>query len=208
MNNINNILDELLRNSSATVAIKIKALNEICQEQVDRGSRDFSIATIGRIAESRGLLKTQSIRNDSGHKYRDIIDAWAKFFTKTGVKENTPDWVESIPDHQVRWMVRDMATELTKLRGEINLLKSIDRHIYINQVADKEHDPHRTENSIIDLLGEPDFEALQKGISESNLSSLGLYKGTLGEIKNATGVNVMPHGFIRAIEKIISLNNE
>ena len=209
MDNVGQVLSALLKDSSASVSNKLIEINRICKEQLERGSSDYSIATIGRIAESENVLKTQTIRNKTGEKYKTLIDAWAKSYSVPQQKKLTEhsSWIDQIPDAQTKWLVRDMQNELTRLRGEVNLLKSVDRNIYINTGKALPKKPEES-TGVLSILSTPDYEALVNGISDENIESSGLIKGELGEIKNSDGINVMPFGFITAIEKIISISGE
>ncbi|MDG1751449.1 MAG: gamma-mobile-trio protein GmtX, partial [Thalassotalea sp.] len=96
MKNIKQLMNSFAKNSSPTVTKKLIALNKICQQQYDRGSRDFSVATIGKIAEEEGLMKVQTIRNTSGEKYYTLIEAWSDNNPSNKVtKKNELDWIDS-----------------------------------------------------------------------------------------------------------------
>ena len=55
----------------------LDAIYEVCQAQVTRGISDFSISTIARLGERRGVPKAQSIRNATGAHYRALIESFA-----------------------------------------------------------------------------------------------------------------------------------
>lgn len=208
MSQIDSVLQALITDSSNTVAKRLIALNNICQEQYERGSTDFTIATIGRIAESEGLIKSQSIRNQTGEKYRTLITAWAEEFSSKSLRKDksNSDWIDRIDDPQVKWLVRDQAVELARLRREISALKSMDRYIHVGAAPTSgEHVPENIDGMMKKLLP-AEWDAILESIKEERLHQLGLIVGGLGEIKNDKGINIMPHGFVTAIKKLLALD--
>lgn len=207
---IDQTLQALINNSTATVANRLVALNRICQEQHERGSADFSVATIGRIAENQGVIKSQSIRNKTGEKYQTLIKAWSDIFfgKETSKKSSSCDWIDKINDPQIKWLVRDQLTELSSLRREINALKSMSRQIYIGSSNAKDENLKDDSASVSTALNKAEVDALMSGVDEERLMRLGLEIGSLGEIKNTKGINVMPFGFVSAIKKITALERK
>lgn len=71
------LLEQLKKGSDARKCRNLDLLYEICREQHERGSKDFSIGTIGRISQQRGGPVAQSFRNKGGNHLRAIVAAWA-----------------------------------------------------------------------------------------------------------------------------------
>ncbi|MGV8900320.1 MAG: gamma-mobile-trio integrase GmtZ [Burkholderiaceae bacterium] len=65
---------------------RLKILDQICREQYEKGSSDFSRATIGQIFEARGGPMT---RKDFRLPYSPLIEVWAKFAGGYTVNSNT-----------------------------------------------------------------------------------------------------------------------
>jgi len=55
----------------------LRLIYAICEEQRDRGSKDYSVATIGRLSAERGGPAAGAIRNKTGEPYRAVIKAFA-----------------------------------------------------------------------------------------------------------------------------------
>ena len=75
----NELCKKLKQNSTSKTVKSITIIHNVCTEQAERGSNDFSIATIGRLSEAAHGPKTQAIRNKTGDKYRALIESWAVF---------------------------------------------------------------------------------------------------------------------------------
>lgn len=48
------LLDQLKKTATLRKQKTLDLIHEVCREQYERGGRDFSVATIARIAEDRG----------------------------------------------------------------------------------------------------------------------------------------------------------
>lgn len=87
----------------------------ICMEQKQRGLQDFSIATIARLGNKRGVPKAQSLRNKTGESYRALLRSFeddtsgAKPHPKTRSKD---DWIDEIASPKHKLLARVQASEL------------------------------------------------------------------------------------------------
>jgi hypothetical protein len=54
-------------------------LQQICRQQCESGSRDFSITQIGKECEAQGIIKSRALYNAPSADYRALIDAWAVY---------------------------------------------------------------------------------------------------------------------------------
>jgi len=70
------LLEELKIHANSRKRRSLEIIAEICSEQRERNSKDFSIATIGRLSTKAERPATQSIRNKTGGDYRALIKAW------------------------------------------------------------------------------------------------------------------------------------
>jgi hypothetical protein len=122
-------LEQLKTSAGTRKAKSLDILHEVCREQFKRGSKDFSVGTIGRLSGERGGLATQSIRNATGDDFKALVSVWANH---TGGSEKrqpkvheTPLYavLEKIPDPAVRAVIGPVLAENKKLKGEVNLLK-------------------------------------------------------------------------------------
>lgn len=73
------LVSKLSEDASTRKTRSIEVIHNICQEQYDRGSKDFSIATISRLSKECDGPSEQTIRNKNGADYRAILKAWAEF---------------------------------------------------------------------------------------------------------------------------------
>jgi hypothetical protein len=52
-------------------------VHELCLKEHAKGSRDFSLSTIGRLIEADGILKGRALYNAQSAGYRALIEAWS-----------------------------------------------------------------------------------------------------------------------------------
>ena len=74
----NLFLAELCKQATPRKAQSLQLIYTICNEQATRGSRDYSIATIGALSSARGGPSSAAIRNKPGEDYRALIKAFAE----------------------------------------------------------------------------------------------------------------------------------
>ena len=80
---------QLMENASTRKKNSIEKIHNICREQYNRGSKDFSVATISRISIENGGPSEQTIRNKSGSDYRAILKSWADYSEGYTTKQKT-----------------------------------------------------------------------------------------------------------------------
>ena len=66
-----------MRHADPRKARSLRLIHAVCVEQQDRGSNDYSIATIGRLSADRGGPAAGAIRNKTGEAYRALINTFA-----------------------------------------------------------------------------------------------------------------------------------
>src|ERR1035437_1946496 len=123
------LLDLLKAKSNTRKQRSLDIINDICREQVERGSKDFSIATIGRLSVERSGPSPQTIRNKGGDDFRALIATWAEH--SKGAMKKPPriqesgisSILEKINDPAVRSIVGSILATNSKLQREVNLLK-------------------------------------------------------------------------------------
>lgn len=200
--------DVLKRRAESERARKtLEAIQAVCEEQFERGSRDFSIAMISKLGEKKGVPKSQSIRNETGEIYRELIKAWRENYPKPLTRVNKTkkfDWVDSIQDRSVKWSVEELALKNKELIAEITLLK---------QVTNLKLDLRPQKASVSSSTALPEFlgqelEALSASIDEEYLSQFGLSAGKAGSIVDSKGRTVFKAGFVSAIRKSLSVNKK
>lgn len=200
------IYEELCDSSSNKVKETLEILSKVCETQVKNKSRDFSIASIGRLSDDMGGIKAQGIRNKdknkNNEKYRTLIQAYVtKYETSVTNIEKIRDplhLAKSIEDPILRIMVLDLVSENIKLKNELNLQK---RATTIS--LDLRTEQHQSSTPLLDnILNKQERDALSAFIQPASLTGLGLKIGTLGRLVNSSGKPVTQSFFIEAIEKL------
>ena len=125
------LLAALQQDASTRTRQSLTLIFDICSEQHASGSKDFSVATIGKLSSGRGGPSPQAIRNVSGEHYRALLSAWASYADgatrKPPAREESgvaDDVLDMIPDAAVRALVGSFLAENRKLKAENMLLKT------------------------------------------------------------------------------------
>lgn len=206
------LLEQLKVNANTRKQKNLDLIHAVCREQYERGSKDFSVATISRIAQERGGPVTSTIHNKTGDDFKGLIKAWASHTggvtRKVRKATNNPVWdvLDRIPDPAIRSVMGAVLAENKKLRGEVNLLKQ-----HANIVID-----YRDKSGDNDKLGcpgeylpadvgltESEKEALRHAISEKLLKDECWKEDKHGRILTDKGSPIFKIGFATAIRKIL-----
>lgn len=67
------LFGQLSENASTRKKRSLEIIHNICKEQNERGSKDFSIPTISRLSVKEKGPSEQTIRNKSGEDYRVLM---------------------------------------------------------------------------------------------------------------------------------------
>lgn len=202
-------LAQLKSNANARKAKNLDIIHEVCREQHERGSKDFSVATISRLAVLRGGPVKSTIHNKTGDDFKGLIKAWSEHtggtLKKTRKINENPIYavLEKIPDPAIRAVMGSVLAENKKLRGEVNILKSktnviIDRRQSVSNQTDSIQIIQTTNN-----FTNSEIEALRHAISEKLLQDEGWLQDENGRILNTKGRVIFKVGFINAIRKIV-----
>ncbi|KVE76383.1 gamma-mobile-trio protein GmtX [Burkholderia vietnamiensis] len=203
----------LAKGSRSQRRAKLTAMHDICRKHHDSGFRDFSLPTIGRLAETQGILKGRVLYNAQSADYRVLIGAWAALVGESPEPPSKPlashEYLMRINDPAIRSIMQAAIAERDKLKAEINLLKAntqviVDRRPVGVRVAGAPTSPPVMLFGNTEQLTPSEREALRKAISAKHLEEQGWREGTHGEIVNERGRTVFDIGFTRAIRKILS----
>ena len=102
------LLEQLKASANPRKQKNLDIVHAVCREQHDRGSRDYSVATISRIAQERGGPVKSTIHNKTGDDFKGLIKAWADHTggvtRKVRKVSDNPiyDVLDKIPDPAVR----------------------------------------------------------------------------------------------------------
>lgn len=70
------VYEALWRAQSVKRKAKLEALHQICEQRHAVGERDFSPATIGRVATELGLMNGRGLVNKGAEVFRELLMAW------------------------------------------------------------------------------------------------------------------------------------
>lgn len=207
--------DELLAQLKAAAdARKVKSLDiihAICREQVERGSKDFSVATIARLSIERGGPAAQTIHNKTGDAFKGLIKAWADHaggLLKKPAKasENPMNAVlEKIADPAVRALMGAVLAENKQLKNEVRLLKA-NANVVIDRRGIEATGATNTSVQILPAnhgLTGVEIEALRDAISQRHLADEGWTEDDHGRVLNDKGRPVFKVGFVTGIRRIV-----
>src|ERR1039457_459866 len=205
------LLELLKTKSNARKQRSLDVIYGICREQVERGSCDFSIATIGRVSSEQGGPSPQTIRNKGGDDFRALISTWADH--SKGAMKKPPRIQESgissilgkIDDPAVRSIVGSILATNAKLQREVNLLKQqaeivIDRRtIPLSPVKQQD----ASLNCIAENLTTTELIALEHAISTELMKQEAWRSEKSGRVINSLGRSIFKAGFTTAIGKVL-----
>ena len=208
------LLAALQQDASTRTRQSLTLIHTICSEQHASGSKDFSVATIGKLSSGRGGPSPQAIRNVSGEHYRALLSAWANYAdgavrkpparAESGVAD---DVLDMIPDAAVRALVGSFLAENRKLKAENMLLKT-----HANVVIDRRPASALsglTSATVVQVM-QPlstlmplEVDALRHAISDEQLKNMGwTVDAKTGRISKG-GHAVFRAGFATAIKKVL-----
>jgi len=181
----------------------LTAIHEVCQEQYDCGSKDFSIATISRLGKDRGVPRAQSIRNKTGKIYQALIKLWQNNNppSKKTKTSSSFDWVERIEDPTIKYLVYDLVSENKNLISELQICKSV-KKLNIDMRKGSSSEEFR-----VPKLISSEREALIYAVDESFLDAKGWRQTSRGAIVDADGKTIFKNGFVSALKKLASFSN-
>ena len=206
------LLEQLKANATPRKTKNLDILHAVCREQHERGSSDFSVATISRISEERGGPVKSTIHNKTGDDFKGLIKAWADhtggLTRKVRKISENPIYavLDKIPDPAVRAVMGAVLAENKKLRGEVNLLKA-NTEVVIDQSAKQSSYPNSRD--VIQILPastgltESEKEALRHAISDKLMRDEGWSQDEHGRILNDKKRAIYKVGYVTAIRKII-----
>jgi hypothetical protein len=208
------VLTALQQAASTRTRQSLTLIHAICSEQHTSGSKDFSVATIGKLSSGRGGPAPQAIRNAAGAHYRALLGAWATY--AEGATRKPPvraepgvadDVLGMIPDAAVRAIVGSFLAENRKLKAENMLLKTranvvIDRR----PVSVLSASQSKTDVQVVPPLStlKPlEVDALRHAISDELLQNMGwVVDAKTGRVSKG-GHIIFRAGFVTAIKKVL-----
>jgi hypothetical protein len=199
---------EILKQEASSRTIKsLDIIHQVCIEQANRGSTDFTIAMIGRLSKEAHGPGIQAIRNKTGEKYQALIKSWANFKKPlnviSGKVKEKEAWVNDIKEPHIKWLVLDLIADNSRLRGQLQLAKE-QSNIHIDIRSETNKTPSQQQLKTHTLLPD-EREALSHAIDEQEILAKKWTIGELGEVFDANGEEVFQIGFVEAIQKILTV---
>jgi hypothetical protein len=208
------VLESLLaKGGRSNRRANLAKVHELCCRQHAAGSRDFSLPTIGRLAEAEGILKGRALYNAPSADYRALIEAWATYAGPPAPKPPktlaSHEYLMRIEDPAIRSIMQAIIAERDKLKAQLNVMKAntqvtVDRRPLGATVAAAPGTQPVTVVAPSAQLTPSEREALQNAVSADYLENQGFREGSHGEIVNARGRTVFEVGFARAIRKLLA----
>jgi len=204
---------EQLKGSATPRKIKnLDIIHAVCREQHERGSKDFSVAMISKIAQERGGPVKSTIHNKTGDDFKGLIKAWADHIggatRKVRKLSENPVYavLDKIPDPAVRAVMGAVLAENRKLRGEVNLLKA-NTEVVIDQRITSASQPRDTIQILPASTGltDSESEALRHAISDRLMQDEGWTQDDHGRVLNAKGRVIYKIGYVTAIRKVVAI---
>lgn len=194
----------------------LEVIHEVCAELRRLGSRDFSLATVGRMSEQRNGVSKAALYNKASADFRTLIQTWAAYaedakpkFPGPGKPFAEDDLLQRIGDPALRALMGSILAERNRLRAGLNTLRShanivIDRRVLPGEVKAAPDGQIVQVLTMTEGLLPLERESLEKAISPKFLEQEGWCEGRDGEIRNAKGRKLFEVGFATAIRKLIS----
>ncbi|WP_176000370.1 gamma-mobile-trio protein GmtX [Burkholderia vietnamiensis] len=210
------VLESLLaKGGRSNRRANLMKMHELCRRQHEAGSRDFSLPTVGRLAEAEGIIKGRVLYNAQSVDYKALIEAWAAYSGPPALKPPktlaSHEYLMRIEDPAIRSIMQSIIAERDKLKAQLNVLKAnvqvtVDRRSFSAAVtaASGAQPQSVTVLAMAAQFTPSERDALQKAVSADFLEARGLREGSHGEIINDRGRTVFEVGFARAIRKVLA----
>jgi len=200
-------LNDLSKGAHPRTQASLRLIFEICNEQHERGSRDFSIAMIGGLSAERGGPSAAAIRNKTGEKYRALIAACAdsvggKKRKSVSVRVTQADEIlEGVIDPVLRARLGLLLAELRSTKVQLSAARHLASQ---NAVVDLPVQPTgQTAAPSHRILTDSERKSLASAISKKTLDHWGWKVDQSGRVLTERDQVVFGIGFVTAIEKLL-----
>lgn len=194
----------------------LDVVHAVCGELHRLGSRDFILATVGRMAHERGGPAPRTLYTAQSQDFRTLIEGWAAFSRASG--RHTPaaarpvgesDLLGRIEDPALRALIGAIVAERDRLRAQINVLRAnadvvIDRRPLPGTLRVDASQQVIQVLSPLQAFSDLEREALQRAISKKFLAQEGWSEGPGGEVFNAKGRRLYEYGYATALRKLLA----
>jgi len=207
------LLAEFKQSANTIKARNLDLIHAVCREQFERGSKDFSVTTIAKIAVERGGPVRGTILNKAGADYKALIAAWSSHTGGNPKKVYDPkpktaieELVDKVENVALRSILQGIIAENKKLKRKLIVAQNEDYRVIDLRTSPT---PEKATSPIQILPAnklEPHVrEALEHAISKEFLASEGFEIRPNGSIVNKRGREIFKPGFVDGIRS--SLGN-
>jgi hypothetical protein len=213
------LLEAMCADADPRKVRSLRLIYAICEEQRDRGSKDYSIATIGRLSVERDGPAAGAIRNKTGETYRALIKAFAASVDGKGrrtaaVNLTQADLIlEGVTDPVLRTRIGLLVAELKSTRAQLLAARHLANRNAVLDMGQQPRDEVALQNAAMSgeievlpptpRLSPLQVRALENAISEVTLTHWGWRVDAGGRIVTDTGQTVFGPGFATAIRKML-----
>lgn len=210
-------LDELCAIASPRKARSLQLIFALCEEQHERGSKDFSVVTMGRLSSERGGPTAAAIRNKTGEPYRALMKTYADSVggrsRKIAADPNRDEVdvvLEGITEPVVRARVNLLLAELRSLRAQLIAARHLANQNATIVMGGEARTSTASEGQAPVAgglrLSALEQRALQAAISDRTLAHWGWTMDESGRITSESGQVVFSAGFASAVKKTLELS--
>jgi hypothetical protein len=205
----NDLLEALCNGAHPRKQQSLRLIYRLCEEQHDRGSSDFSIATIGRLSAAGGGPSAAAIRNKTGDDYKALIKLYAEAVggkakkTTAGKGSVLDEILEGVSDPVLRARVGILLAELESARGQVTALRHLAGQTAVLHLGVPEAVPPDVVMPSAIELSKQERNALERAIAPATLQHWGWVAEANGRVKTDAGQVVYPAGYVTAIQKVL-----
>ena len=206
-----NVLDRLLVGCDPRRARSLRLLHEVCEAQHAHGSRDYSLATLGRLLGARGGPNAASLGNPSGKAYRTLIAAHRaahggapRVLRSLG---DTDELLAGVRDPTQRARIEDLRDQVRSLRRQVADLQRLANTATRVAVSPPAGQAAQFVSAPPQVLLGFERDALRQSLNPLRLKRLGLVVGRHGRLETQDGVELFPVGFATALQKLMALSD-
>lgn len=186
-------------------------------EDMRKGNvRDYSISEVGRRLEKAGGPKTQSLRNEGGKDFRDLISAYAAAVGRgteripRGDRTQLDIALDAVAEPGMRALFKQVVAENRMLKHQNDELRSAFKSLSVNAPrtfpteikTEPEILPSTT--TAMEDLAPSEIEALKRSIDQDRLDENGWCIQSNGSVVDDAGTTILPPSFAIAISKVIA----
>ena len=198
--------EAIKRETKASQHDTLERIHGVCKDYADRGGVSFTVANIARLGSDKNIPKETSLRHASAAPYRALIKAWSEQ-TKGAPKKvkvrGQYDWVERIQEHDIVFLVKDLINENLSLKKELKDCKDFKAMFGHDGILDLSK-PSQHTLKLIPL----EWKALHDTLNEDRFKKRGLHRDKQGRVLDENNKELLPAGFLTALEKIVALDEE